>query len=281
MTVFRPTSIAEAVSALATHPEARVVAGGTDVMVAVRTGALTLTDVLTVRAVPELRGIRHDVARACLRIGAATTFAELLRSPITELAPALAQAARALGSVQIRNAATIGGSVGTAAANADALVVLVALDAAVELVSDRGSRTVPASAFAGEDPDAGARGDELITAIEVPVRAGAQHFAKVTPRAGMAAAIVNGTVVVDADAATVRIALGGVAPTVLRCSSAEAWCASAIDRTEPRPDPDAAREFGRRVAEAVTPHDDDRATAAYRRHAAGVLATRLLLRCLA
>ena len=281
MAVFRPTSIAEAVSALAAHPEACVVAGGTDVMVAVRTGALTLTDVLTVCAMPELRGVQHDAARASLRIGAATTFAALAQSPITELAPALAQAARALGSVQIRNAATIGGSVGTAAANGDALVVLVALGATVELVSHGGSRTVPVSAFATAEPDALARAGELITAVEVPVYRGAQQFAKVTPRAAMAAAIVNGAVVVDADAGAVRIALGGVAPTVLRCSSAEAWCASAIDWTDPRPDPVVANEFGRRVAEAVAPHDDGRATAAYRRHAGGVLATRLLLRCLA
>jgi len=280
MTVFRPTSIAEAVSALSTHPAVRIVAGGTDLMVAVRTGTLALTDVLTVRSVPELRGVQHHPRRECLWIGAATTFTDLAAAPITELAPALAHAARALGSAQIRNAATVGGSLGTAAANGDALVVLAALDATVELVSGRGTRAVPAADYAMAEPEARARTDELITAIEVPVRAGAQQFAKVTPRAAMSAAVVNGTVVLDPGTRAVRIALGGVAPTVVRCSAAEAWCASAIDWNDPRPDVGVAHEFGRRVARALAPDDDGQAAATYRLHAAGVLATRLLLRCL-
>jgi CO/xanthine dehydrogenase FAD-binding subunit len=280
MTVFRPTSIAEAVSALARHPGLRVVAGGTDVMVGVRSGSITLTDVMTLRSMPELRAFVHDRGRAKVRIGAATTFAELAVAPFDALVPALAQSARALGSVQIRNAATIGGSLGTAAPNSDVLVVLAALDATVELASERGRRAVAAREFADGRRDTPVHADELITAVEIPTCTEAQHFAKVTPRAAMTGAVVNGAVVVERRDRVVRIALGGVAPTVVRIDAAETWCASAIDWDDPQPDPEVARAFGHRVSSELAPSDDERASGAYRSHAAGLLAARLLLRCL-
>jgi CO/xanthine dehydrogenase FAD-binding subunit len=281
MTVFRPTSIAEAVSNLSDHPDVRVVAGGTDVMVALGAGTLRLAHVMSVRVIPELRSWAHDPASATVRIGAARTFAALAVGTLGTLAPALAQAARAFGSAQIQNAATIGGSVGSRAANGDALVVLTALDATIELASQAGRRAVTCADFATGAPDAGLRSDELITAISVPVHAQAQQFAKVTPRAAVAAAVVNAAVVVDHDRRRVRIALGGVAPTVVRAGAAETWCAAALDWDHVVADPEQARELGRRVAASIAPVDDDRATGAYRRHAAGVLAARLLLRCLA
>jgi CO/xanthine dehydrogenase FAD-binding subunit len=264
MTVFRPTSIAEAAAHLSRRPDLLVVAGGTDVMVAVGTGALELADVMSVRAIPELRAWAHDPARARVRIGAGTTFATLATEPLATHAPALAQAARALGSVQIRNAATIGGSLGTRAANGDALVVLTALDATIELASKAERRDVSCVDFAAGAPGTGLHAGELITAVSVPVPAGAQQFAKVTPRAAVAAAVVSVAVVVDHDRREARIALGGVAPTVVRVVV----------------DADDVSDLARRVDDVIAPVDDDRATAAYRRHAAGVLTARLLQRCL-
>jgi CO/xanthine dehydrogenase FAD-binding subunit len=279
MAVFRPTSIDEAVSVLVSHPGARIVAGGTDVMVAVQAGTLTLTDVIAVRALPELRTWVHDREHHRVRIGTAMTFAELAVAPIAGLVPALALAARALGSVQIRNAATIGGSIGTRAPNGDALVVLAALDATVELASGLGRRVVACSDLAADASDAAVRADELITAVEVPVTSGTQHFAKVTPRAA-AAAVVNAAVVVDNANRSVRVALGGIAPAAVRIPNAEKWCMDEIDWTDPRIGPETARAFGRRVAAAISPVDDDHSTGTYRRHAAAVLTSRLLLRCL-
>src|SRR5262245_18072054 len=138
MAVFRPTSTDEALSVLVSRPGARIVAGGTDVMVAIEARTSTLSHVIALRGLPELRTWAQDDAQLRVRLGAAMTFAELARGPLTALVAALALAARAMGSVQIRNAATIGGSIGTRSPNGDALVVLAALDARVELASGQG-----------------------------------------------------------------------------------------------------------------------------------------------
>ena len=136
MPVIVADSIDTALAALAAHPGATVIAGGTDLMVEVNEGRRTLADVVAVGRVPELAGVRVDGDE--LVIGATATFAQLELPPTAALAPALAYAARTVGSPQIRNGATIGGNLATASPAGDSLPVLVALGARVALAGPDG-----------------------------------------------------------------------------------------------------------------------------------------------
>ena len=141
-----PTTVAEAVASLSERPDAVVLAGGTDLMVAVNEGHRRVGGdelVVCVNRIPELRSWTLDRAAGTLRLGAAVTYTELATSPLAGLVPALAQAARTVGSPQIRNAATLGGNVVTCSPAGDGLPVLAAVDATVELVSAEAVRQLP------------------------------------------------------------------------------------------------------------------------------------------
>ena len=147
MTVTAPTSLADALAALADEPSSLVLAGGTDLMVEVNEGHRRPGPgpLLALAGVPELRDVARDGDD--LVIGAGVTYTELMAEPVASLAPALAQAARTVGSPQIRNAGTIGGNLGTASPAGDTLPVLVALGAKVEVVSAVATRTLPVGDF--------------------------------------------------------------------------------------------------------------------------------------
>ena len=149
-----------------------MLAGGTDVMVEVNMGHRKPVAVVAVGRVAELRSWLHDPVTATVRIGAGVTYAELMTEPLASLLPALAQAARTVGSPQIRHAATIGGNVGTASPAGDGLPVLAALDAVVHLESAIGGRDVPFAEFAVGPKRTVREPGELITAITVPVLSG-------------------------------------------------------------------------------------------------------------
>ena len=143
VTVLLPDSLDRACAQLADHPEAHVLAGGTDFMVEVNFGHRRPEAVLSLARVAELRGWRRGGRPARARRRRHLHRADRARTS-RELAPALAQAARTVGSPQIRNAGTIGGNLGTGSPAGDTLPVLAALDATVELVSVTGSRTAAA-----------------------------------------------------------------------------------------------------------------------------------------
>jgi CO/xanthine dehydrogenase FAD-binding subunit len=279
MPVIVPESLESALAALTAYPGATVLAGGTDLMVEVNDGRRPLTRVVAVGRVPELTGIRVDGATVV--IGAAATFAQLERDPVADLVPALAYAARTVGSPQIRNAATIGGNLATASPAGDALPVLVALGASVEIAGTNGRRLVRiADFFAGTKRsvlDAG----ELVVAVQVPVLHGPQDYLKVGVRNAMVIAVASLALAVDLEARRVGIGLGSVGPTPLAAPEACSWVAS---RARWRSDgvevgAEDVVEFGERVAGAARPIDDHRGTARYRRHAVNVLARRALRRC--
>jgi CO/xanthine dehydrogenase FAD-binding subunit len=281
MAVLTPTSLDEALAALFDVPTALVLAGGTDVMVDVNESRLDVADdrtVLAVRRLPELRTWVHDPGARTLRLGAAITYAELERPPLSDLVPALAQAGRTVGSPQIRNAATIGGNLATCSPAGDGLPVLSALDAEVEVRSATGNRVVPVGEFMTGVKRTALQPGELITAITVPVLDGWQGYAKVGIRNAMVIAIASVCLAVDRPSRSVRLALGSVAPTIVRAAEAEAHAAQRVDWTTGTiPDVDATRA-GELAAAAARPIDDHRATAAYRRRAVEVLARRLLHR---
>lgn len=278
MAVCVPSSLEAALAVLRDDPDAHLLAGGTDLMVEVNFGHRRPESVIALSALAELRPIVYDPAAAIVRIGAGATWTALLEEPIASLVPALAEAARTVGSPQIRNAGTLGGNLGTCSPAGDGLPVLSALDATVELVSAAGGRSVSIHEFMVGVKRTARRPDELIAAVTLPVLEGFQGYAKVGVRNAMVISAAGACLAVDRVGRCVRLALGAVGPTILRADPAEAFAAEAIDWTAGTLAPGAAEEFGRLAAATARPIDDHRATAAYRRHAVGVLATRLLRR---
>jgi CO/xanthine dehydrogenase FAD-binding subunit len=281
MGVLVPRSLDDAVAALTDHPDAVVLAGGTDLMVDVNEARHRLADrdiVVAVNRIPELRSWTHDPEARVVRLGAGVTYAELETPPLAGLMPALAQAARTVGSPQIRNAATIGGNLATCSPAGDGLPVLAALDALVELQGAAGRRELPVGEFMTGVKRTARRPDELITAVTVPLLDGWQGYAKVGVRNAMVIAIAGACLAVDRPSRSIRLALGSVAPTIVRASDAEAFGSTNVDWEREAVDDPTAHEFGRLAAAASRPIDDHRASAAYRRHAVEVLARRLLRR---
>jgi CO/xanthine dehydrogenase FAD-binding subunit len=258
--VLSPHSLEEALRLKAERPDAVPIAGGTDVMVALNFDRLRPPALLNLNEVPELRGWSRENGK--LRLGAGLTYAEAMQEPLAELLPALAEASRTVGSPQIRNRGTIGGNLGTASPAGDALPPLLVADARVVVASVGGERTIPLSEFVvGVKRNALAE-DELVVAVLVDVAQARETFMKVGPRNAMVIAVVSLAVRVDGE---LRAAFGsaGPVPTLVRAELGD------VD------------SFPDRVAEAASPIDDVRGTAAYRRHALRVLTKRALDRCLA
>jgi CO/xanthine dehydrogenase FAD-binding subunit len=274
------TSIDDACAAMKAKPDALVLAGGTDLMVEVNRGIRPINDVVAVGRIPEMRGWSREGARGeVLRIGAGTTCADLTEPTIASLVPALAQAARTVGSPQIRNSATLGGNLATASPAGDTLPVLAALEAEIELRSVEGIRRLPLDEFVVGVKDNALVPGELIVAVRVPVLDGPQEFLKVGTRNAMVIAVASLALVVDRFGKTVRVALGSVAPIPVRAIEAEVLVAERLDFDgEVPPDSDLVDQFAGLVADAARPIDDHRGTAAYRRHAVMVIAGRALRR---
>lgn len=262
MQAFHPTSLDDALDAVAAG--ATPLAGGTDLMVEANFGFIKPDHVVGIRRVEELKTIEGN------RLGAGVTWRRLeMEGP-----SALAQAARTVGSPQIRNAGTIGGNLATASPAGDGHPFLAAVDAQIELTSKQGSRLVPWDGFFTGVKQTSKADDELITSVVLPgVLPVRQEFAKIGVRNAMVIATV--CAVVTRDNGTTRVALGSVAPTPIRVRRAEEMISSISKPSESDLD-----EFQRLVSEEVSPITDHRSTEEYRRHAAGVLARRLLERCL-
>jgi len=263
MIAHHPRTIAEATSALADG--AIPLAGGTDLMVEVNFGHTRPEVVVGLRRVGELTEWDGN------RLGSGVTWRR-----IEESGPrALAQAARTVGSPQIRNAGTIGGNIATASPAGDGLPFLLAVDAGIELVSIQGHRQVAANDFFVDVKRTTRRNEELIAAVKLPESLPErQEFGKIGVRNAMVIATVCCVVTRDTNNST-RVALGSVAPTPIRATRAETMISSIAMPTDSD-----LTEFARLVSEEVRPITDHRSTEEYRRHSAGVLARRLLERCL-
>ncbi len=263
MQAVHPTTLDEALAATAAG--ATPLAGGTDLMVEVNFGHRRPEDVVGLRRVSELKEWEAN------RIGSGVTW----RRVEGEGPKAYAQAARTVGSPQIRNAATIGGNLGTASPAGDGHPFLAAVDGSIEVASRSGRRLIPWSDFFVGPKRNALEPGELITAVVLPERLPERHeFGKVGVRNAMVIATVCCVVTRDADGKT-TVALGSVGPTPIRVPTAEEMISA-----ERSPSEAALAEFARMVSEGVRPITDHRSTEEYRRHAAGVLARRLLERCL-
>lgn len=260
--ILSPTTLEDALLMRAEHPGATVINGGTDLMVEINYRHREPDLLLDLSRVDELRAWRRD--GDTLHIGAGVTFATLERAPFLSLVPALSEAARTVGSKQIRNRGTIGGNLATCSPAGDGLPPLVAGLAEVELASVRGRRRLPIADFTLGPKRSALAPDELVVATSLPVATGAQTFLKVGPRNSMVISIASLALVVDLERDELRAAYGSSGPVV---------GVVRLPLSESRALPDA-------VAEACSPIDDVRGSADYRRQALRVLAARAVGRCL-
>lgn len=282
MAVLSPTSVDQLLDMLAADPQADLIAGGTDFMVEVNLHGRRPETVISLRRVAELREWSHRASRSLVTIGASLPYAEMEHGEIARLVPALAQAARTVGSPQIRAAGTIGGNLGTCSPAGDILPVLAALDATIHVISASGMRDVTWNDFMLGVKRNALDAGEIVHSVSLPVIDGWQGYAKVGTRNAMVISTASACLVRDVEEGLVTIALGAVGPTVIRCFEAERWLATTTGlRRGGLLSDEIANEFGQRVAREARPIDDHRSTAEYRRHAVGVLATRLLKRSFA
>ena len=273
MPVFIPSSLAEATQLLSNNPDAHLLTGGTDMMVEVNFNHRHPETVIALRNIPEIQQWSVDAASGIVHIGSSVPYATMEHGELAQALPALAEAARTVGSPQIRAAGSIGGNLGTCSPAGDSLPVLSALDAVVHLRSDTSSRSVSFAEFMVGPKKNSRMANEIITGVSVPMTNGWQGYAKVGVRNAMVISVAS--VCLAIHDGKVRVALGSVGPTIIRCTESEAWINSVgLENVNQS----IAKEFGEHVRTESRPIDDHRSTAEYRRHAVGVLAARLLLR---
>ena len=280
MAVAAPRDLTGVLSALRDRPDAQLLAGGTDFMVEVNFGHRRPPAVIALRNVRELR--ERTRTSTHLFLGSGVTYADLAAPDVAAEFPALAAAARTVGSPQIRNAGTIGGNVATGSPAGDTLPVLAALDAVIELVNVHGhERSVPWLEFFLAPKRTSLAPDEIVRGVRLPMVDTRQDYLKVGTRNAMVISVAGLALVVDLAARRVRCALGSVGPVPLRANDAEAWVHAHIDwESASIDDPRTYQTFAAMVAAAARPIDDHRSTADYRRHAVAVLAERALMRLL-
>jgi carbon-monoxide dehydrogenase medium subunit len=270
-----PTLQAAAVLLDRYAPDARILAGGTDVLVDLKTGRSTAGHLIAIQDIGELRGISET--ETGLRIGALTTVSELDRSPVVAgNYPALRDATSQMAAPQIRNAATVGGNIAGAVPCADLPPVLLVLGASVILWSPAGERTVALCDFFAGPRQTVLRPDELLTTVLVPAPPAGfgAAYARFGLRDGNAIAVaaVAAAVVRDPDETVreARIALGAVAPTPLLVEPAgRLLCGRRLDD-------DAVGETAEAAEQAAEPISDVRGTAEFRRELVGVLTPRAI-----
>jgi CO/xanthine dehydrogenase FAD-binding subunit len=233
------------------------IAGCTDVYVSLNFGTVKQTRFMNLWRLKELRGVDRRGGR--LRIGALTTYTELIHSPLVGRSlPMLVAAAREIGGRQIQHRGTIGGNVANASPAGDTLPVLAVADAVVELVSARGSREVPFVSFYTGYRQSVALPDELIAAFHFAPLSGTQWFRKVGTRAAQA---ISKIVVAGLAGERPRLAAGSIAPTVVRLTHTEAALAAGHSVADAQ----------RAMLADIAPIDDIRSTAEYRRRVAANL----------
>jgi CO/xanthine dehydrogenase FAD-binding subunit len=262
---------------LAGRKDATILAGGTDLLVEINFGRIRPAHIVAIDRVDELKDLSKN---GHVRMGALVTYTRMLEADIGS--PAMQQSARTIGSPQIRNAATIGGNLGTCSPAGDALPVLAALDATVVLRSKKGERRVAFGDFMTGPKKSVRRPDELIVAAEWDDAGAAQTYMFAATRNAMAISIAGLALVVDRAKRRVGVGLGSCGPTIIRATEAERFAAGLFEEAgwdrPHRPSDAAAKEFGRLAAAAAKPIDDVRGTAAYRRHVLGVMGARALAR---
>jgi CO/xanthine dehydrogenase FAD-binding subunit len=277
MGVIIAKSVNEACAVLAENPATTILAGGTDLMVQANRGALSLENVLDLSRIPELK--KWTLQDGEILLGAGVSYTDLAETQLAELIPALAQAARTVGSPQIRNAGTLGGNLATASPAGDTIPVLVAMDAILQLKSSTDNREVPITEFVTGVKTNVLKSGEIIESIRIPVFEGPQEFLKVGTRNAMVISVVSLALVTDYLEKMLRVGVGSVSPVPFRATEAEEFISQEFDwENKSHLSEKIINKFSELVANSTKPIDDHRGTADYRKHAVGVLAKRALER---
>jgi CO/xanthine dehydrogenase FAD-binding subunit len=276
--ILQPATLDEALELRAAHPDATPLAGGTDLMVELNFDKARPPAILDLTRVPELGEWAPDDGG--LRVGAGVTYTRLI-DELGDRLPGLAIASRTVGSLQIRNRGTVGGNLATASPAGDGLPPLYTADAVVEVASVRGTRHVPVGELITGPKRTSLAPDELIVAYALPAAAGPQQFAKVGTRNAMVIAVCSFSLALWPEPRRVATCIGSAGPTPLRAPEAEAFIEGVLEEhgywESGGELPDVAvQRFGELAGQAASPIDDVRGTAAYRRHAVGVMARRTL-----
>jgi CO/xanthine dehydrogenase FAD-binding subunit len=274
--ILQPDSWSEALETRRAHPEAKPIAGGTDVMVELNFDRIRPAALLDLTGVHELTTWARE--GGWLRIGAGVPYTQVIAELGDEL-PGLAIAARTVGSPQIRNRGTVGGNLATSSPAGDGLPPLYTAGAEVELASVDGTRRVPVADFITGPKRNCMAHDELIAAFWIKPQDGPQEFSKVGTRNAMVIAVCSFALNVSRERRAITTCIGSAGPTPIRATEAEAFIAGEVDWDAPAPLAKATlARFGELVGEAARPIDDVRGTADYRRHALRVLGRRALTR---
>jgi len=268
-----PRSLAQAIASIAADPNARVFAGGTDLLVQFRTGPKPPTAFVDLKQIPELVGITIDASG--LRLGAATAAADVVEhADVRRLWPGLAEAVHLIGSTQIQGRASVGGNLCNASPAADTTCALIVNRARCIIAGPGGERSVPVEQFCTAPGRTVLQRGELLVALQVPRPAPrtADAYLRLIPRTEMDIAVAGAGVSITLDAAGVctaaRVAIGAVAPTALVVAeAAQALIGSTLDAP-------ALDRAARAASAAARPIDDKRGTVEYRRAVAGVLTKR-------
>ncbi len=268
-----PETIEAATALLASEDDARVLSGGTDLIVGMRLGRPAPSVFVDVKRIPRL--VARQLDAKGLRVGAAVPAGDLYADEsIRQLWPGLAEATDLIGSSQIQGRATWAGNLCNASPAADAVPALVVCDARVVVAGPDGERRLPVLGFTTGPGRTQLEPGELVVEFEIPAPEprSADAYLRLIPRTEMDIAVVGAAVwlALDEDrvVSSARVALGAVAPTVIEVPEA----AEALLGT--RLEDDALDRAGRAASAASNPIDDRRGTVAYRRKVAGVLTRR-------
>lgn len=276
---YQPTTLAEASRLVKDNgPGGRFLAGGTDLVIALKEKGLLPKYIVDLKRVPGLTAIREN-SDGSITIGALATMREIETSPlIVKKYPFLAQSAAEVGSIQIRNRATIGGNMANATPSADTAPALIALNGTAKIVGVNGERTVPLEGFFKGPGQTVMSAEEVLSEINIPKTSPrlVGEYIKFSPREMMDLAYVGIAVVYnlgdkDKKCDGVRIVLGAVAPTPIRAKRAEATL-EGQNLTEAL-----AEKVGQIAAEEAKPISDVRSSADYRRAMVGAMTTRAIL----
>lgn len=263
-------TLAEALSLLESHNggNVRLVAGGTDLILQLHERILSAEVLVDISRVSEMRGIRQDGDE--IVIGAATTYAEIYHSSLIQNhAPLLAEASKKIGAVQIQNMATLGGNIGNASPAADAIPCLYALNADVVVAGPNAERRIPVAEFHQGYRKIDLKPGELIKEIRfaIPPEGTGTAFYKYALRKSQAISVVDAAVCLKIEDGVIRhaaVALGAVAPTIIRSPEAEAVLIG-----EP-PSEDLFARAGEAARKDARPIDDIRGSASFRRYLVAV-----------
>lgn len=277
--LYEAESVEHAIRLLLEHPQAQIIAGGSDVLVQIREGKRAGKELVSIYKIDAMRGICYEEDGA-IRIGSLTSFSHITKDPIIQKhINVLGEAVDMVGGPQIRNLGTIGGNTCNGVTSADSASTLHAWDAIVEITGPDGVRRIPIHDFYIKAGTVDLRPGELQTAIIIPKESyeGYKgHYIKYAMRNAMDIATTGCSVNVKLSAdkkvmEDVRIAYGVAGPVPMRAPSAEASAKGKETSMEN------VKAFAQAVLQDINPRDSWRASKAFREHIAVVLAERALL----